>query len=64
MDGKQFDGDYTPEEAAQRRDEVIRRMANTPPQPKIKTPNRRPGKRKPTGADRAARNAASAGKAL
>lgn len=26
--------DYSPEEAAKRRDEVIRRMANTPPQPK------------------------------
>lgn len=26
---------YSPEKTAQRRDEVIRRMANTPPQPKI-----------------------------
>jgi len=25
---------YTPEEAARRRDEVIRHMANTPPQPR------------------------------
>ncbi|MFZ1964388.1 MAG: hypothetical protein WAU78_13145 [Roseiarcus sp.] len=32
------DGDetYSDEEAARRRDEVIRRMANTPPQPKPK----------------------------
>lgn len=27
--------DYSPEEAARRRDEVIRRMANTPPQPRV-----------------------------
>ena len=29
---------YSPEEAARRRDEVIRRMANTPPQPKATSP--------------------------
>jgi hypothetical protein len=34
---------YADKEIARRRDEVIRRMANTPPQPKI-TP--RPSKRK------------------
>ena len=28
---------FSPAEAAKRRDEVIRRMANTPPQPKIKS---------------------------
>ena len=43
---------YSPEEAAKRRDEVIRRMANTPPQPKL-TP-RRQGKKKKAGAGRAA----------
>jgi len=26
---------FSPEETSQRRDEVVRRMANTPPQPKI-----------------------------
>ena len=34
------DEEYPPEEAAQRRDEVIRRMANTPPQPKINRPRK------------------------
>lgn len=33
---KQSDADYSAKETAMRRDEVIRRMANTPPQPKIK----------------------------
>lgn len=38
----QPDDDLTPEEAARRRDEVIKRMLATPPQPhKTKTP---PGK--------------------
>ena len=41
---------YNPEEAARRRDEVIRRMANTPPQPKL-TP--RPKKKRKAGAGRA-----------
>ncbi len=34
---------YNPEEAARRRDEVIRRMANTPPQPRAKSPSRQSG---------------------
>jgi hypothetical protein len=34
----QKDTEYPEEEAARRRDEVIRRMANTPPQPKSKKP--------------------------
>jgi hypothetical protein len=34
------DDQYNQEETARRRDEVIRRMANTPPQPKTKTPVR------------------------
>jgi hypothetical protein len=45
--------EYSREETAQRRDEVIRRMANTPPQPKA-TPLR-PKKKKKAGAVRAAR---------
>lgn len=46
---------YNPEEAARRRDEVVRRMANTPPQPHTKSPSRRSGKKKSTGSGRAAR---------
>ena len=41
------------DEAARRRDEVIRRMANTPPQPKIKP--RPQEKKKKAGAGHAAR---------
>lgn len=52
--GKDAD-QYSSEEAAHRRDEVIRRMANTPPQPKV-TPSRRQGRKKKIVADRAARN--------
>ena len=45
------DDDYSEEEAAKRRDEVVRRMANTPPQPKV-APKARPRKRKtPAGRD-------------
>ena len=33
MRGKEKDGLYSDEEIARRRDEVIRRMANTPPKP-------------------------------
>lgn len=42
--------DYSPEEAARRRDEVIRRMANTPPQPRVSPQSKRAKK---AGADRA-----------
>jgi len=42
---------YSPEEVARRRDEVVRRMANTPPQPR-KKPSRRQGKKKPSASDR------------
>lgn len=48
------DDAYSGEEAARRRDEVIRRMANTPPQPKATA--LRPSKRKKkAGAGRVAR---------
>jgi hypothetical protein len=41
------DDNYDEAEIARRRDEVVRRMANTPPQPKSKTPSIVPkGKRK------------------
>jgi hypothetical protein len=49
MSGK--DDQYSPEEAARRRDEVIRRMANTPPQQHVK---HLPQSRKKTGAGRLA----------
>lgn len=42
---------YSKEEAARRRDVVIRRMANTPPQPKV---NPRPKKKTKAVSDRAA----------
>ena len=47
-----LDDQFSEEEAARRRDEVIHRMANTPPQPKLNPPNRRQGKKTSTGADR------------
>ena len=46
------DDEYPPEEAAWRRDEVVRRMANTPPQPKV-TPQAK--KATKAGEDRVAR---------
>jgi hypothetical protein len=52
---KQDDENYSAEEAARRRDEVIRRMANTPPQPRVMRPSRRPKKEGTTGLDRGAR---------
>jgi hypothetical protein len=50
--GKIVRDDFSPEEAAKRRDEVIRRMANTPPQPKAIP---RLGKKKKVVAHRAVR---------
>jgi hypothetical protein len=47
------DQHFTDAEIAKRRDEVVRRMANTPPQPKAKTPDL-PKRKKKAGADRAA----------
>jgi hypothetical protein len=48
---KDKDEFYSNREAAKRRDEVVRRMAMTPPE--HKTTPRRPGKKKPAGAGRA-----------
>lgn len=45
------DDQYTDAETARRRDEVIRRMANTPPQPKSRDHRR---KKKRAGAGRVA----------
>ncbi|WP_041320247.1 hypothetical protein [Hyphomicrobium denitrificans] len=45
--------EFDEKEAARRRDEVVRHMANTPPQPKIKSrPHQE--KKKKAGADHAA----------
>jgi len=46
------DDQYSPEEAARRRDAVLKIMVNTPPQPRV---SNRPtqGKQKSTGAGRA-----------
>lgn len=46
--------EFSLEETVKRRDEVVRRMANTPPQPKI-TSSRRQGKKKKAGVGRAVR---------
>ena len=56
-----FAGEFSEDEAARRRDEVVRRMANTPPQPRTKSPGRPRGKKKPSGPGRAGRKP-SAGK--
>lgn len=48
-----MDGTFSEKETARRRDEVVRRMANTPPEPKATYP--RPKKKKKAGAGRAAR---------
>lgn len=48
------DETYSEEQTANRRDEVIRRMANTPPQPRPKTPDRLRGKGSKAVEDRAA----------
>jgi len=48
------DDQFSPDEAASRRDEVIRRMANTPPQPKA-IPH--PKKKKKAAGGRAVRKA-------
>lgn len=46
---KERDGEYSEEEAARRRDEVIRRMANTPPQPRVSRPSKAPKKKAAPG---------------
>ncbi|MBC7102872.1 MAG: hypothetical protein H5U13_06560 [Parvibaculum sp.] len=47
------DNEYTPAEVERRRDEVIRKMANTPPQPKP-TSSRPQEKKTKAASDRAA----------
>jgi hypothetical protein len=46
------DDSYSKKEAARRRDEVIRRMANTPPQPKVSPDSQK--REKKADADRVA----------
>ena len=49
---------YSETETARRRDEVIRRMASTPPQPRVTPKNaRHPRKQKLAGPDRRSREA-------
>jgi hypothetical protein len=49
--GKRQDDTYSAEETAKRRDEVIRRLVNTPPQHRPIIPSR-PKKEKTTASDR------------
>ena len=49
------DEEFDAEETAHRRDEVIRRMANTPPRPRKKPTRSRQGMRTSTAANRVAR---------
>ncbi len=53
--------EFSEDETARRRDEVVRRMANTPPQPRTKSPGRPTGKKKSSGPGRVGRKS-SAGK--
>ena len=55
MPPKKKDEFYNDEECARRRDEAVRRMANTPPQPHTKSPGRPTGKKKPSGPGQAGR---------
>jgi hypothetical protein len=56
---KKDDNTYSEEETARRRDEVIRRMANTPPQPRVsRHPARRQKEAGSTASDRKSRKRA------
>ena len=48
---KTSEKEFSDGEIARRRDVVVRRMANTPPQPRVKPPARPLGKKKTTGQD-------------
>ena len=47
--------EFSEDETARRRDKVVRRMANTPPKPRTKSPSHPTGKKKPFGPGRADR---------
>lgn len=53
---------YSDEETVRRRDMVIRRMANTPPQPRAKPSVRRPGKQNTIASHRLVRKDGAGGK--
>ncbi|HXS41296.1 MAG TPA: hypothetical protein VN766_14005 [Stellaceae bacterium] len=57
------DDQFSDGEAAKRRDEVIRRMANTPPQHRRAAKPSSPGKAKTTGANHGAKKRAARQKA-
>lgn len=59
MAKKRIEEIYDPDEVARRADEVVRRMANTPPQPRPKSSIHRPKKKKPAGEGRADRKNAT-----
>jgi hypothetical protein len=59
---KPRDQEFSEEEIARRRDEVVRRMANTPPQ-HVKSLNRPAGRKKTTAVGRPPRKAGAARKA-
>ena len=54
MVAKKQNEEFNADETAKRRDEVIRRMANTPPQPKV---NPHPKKKRKAAGGRAVRKA-------
>jgi len=58
------DDQYSPAETARRRDEVIRRKVNTPPQPHDKPNPRQSGKKKPTASRHKTRKSGDADKAF
>jgi hypothetical protein len=47
MSQRQTDDQYSDEEAARRRDEVVKRMLNTPPQPRPMKPKDEKGEERP-----------------
>jgi hypothetical protein len=59
---KPHDQTFSEEETARRRDEVVRQMANTPPQPRVTAPNRPSKTRKKAAKGHASRGKKSAPK--
>jgi hypothetical protein len=55
ISGNEHDESYGHEETVRRRDSVIRRMANTPPQPKPTNPGHRSKRKRKTASGRVAR---------
>lgn len=61
MQNRILDEGFNEEEVEKRRDEVIRQMANTPPQPRIKIQSFHPKKQKSTASGRLASDACNKG---